>query len=287
MKPLLDGDILLYEIGHSGEFKDDNGDKVINSFDRVAELLDKKIDLICEEVGATEKPTIYITGDQKLVEGLARRPLDGVISPTEYTPNFRMAVGTTKGYKATRKSSKPFHFYNLRAYMLATYDCVVSSGWEADDQMAMDQTIDDFLTTPTIICSRDKDLRMVPGWHYSWECGKQRSMGPTFAEGIGSLFLRNDDKVIGYGPLFFYYQMIVGDTVDNIPGLKGWGTKKAMMALDGPFSTEREIYECVRDLYKDVIGDGWQTYFREQAYLLWMVQELDDEGNLVMWRPPK
>ena len=51
MRPLIDGDILLYEIGFSGEFKDEEtGEPALLDFDRVAILLDEKIRLICDDV---------------------------------------------------------------------------------------------------------------------------------------------------------------------------------------------------------------------------------------------
>ena len=295
MKPLLDGDILIYEIAYCGEFKDGAGNPVINSFDNVAELLDKKIRIICEEVEATEKPTLYITADENLVNQLLRRPIPGVSSPAEWKENFRMAIGVTKGYKATRKSSKPFHFYNLRAYMLATYDCVVVSHWEADDQMVIDQyiNISDGGESPlekemTVICTRDKDLRMAPGWHYSWECGKQAAIGPVYVgpDELGWLEEKDDGKIIGYGPMFFYYQLLVGDNVDNIPGCSGIGPKKAYPALVG-LENELDMWTVVCAYYLGKHGDNWREYLMEQAHLLWMVRAVNMQGDPVMWEPPK
>jgi hypothetical protein len=78
----------------------------------------------------------------------------------------------------------------------------------------------------TIICSRDKDVRQCPGWHYSWECGKQPSIGPIMVDELGHLVDKNAGKfnpltgkklplkVFGTGHKFFYYQMLTGDTVD-------------------------------------------------------------------------
>ena len=70
MRPSIDADILRYEIGFSGEFKDEAGEPQLLGFDRVSELLDDKIRLICEEVGATEEPILYLTGDEKVTEQL-------------------------------------------------------------------------------------------------------------------------------------------------------------------------------------------------------------------------
>lgn len=271
MKPLIDGDILLHEIGWSGEFKDkDTEEEVLFDFNKVIEILEDKIRLICGEVGATQPPTIYLTNSPTLNDQLNMFKRWQGEPEQEYVPNFRYEVAKTKPYKGTRKNPKPFHFYNLTHYILSRYDTIVSdSGLEADDMVCIDQTED------TIICSRDKDLNICPGWHYSWECGKQRSTGPVYTDKIGWLELTEgkSKKVVGYGLSFFYYQMLVGDSADNIPGLKGWGLVGAYNLLHD-LKTEEELFKAVKQAYLDTLGkDEAKDYFLEQANLLWMIQE--------------
>lgn len=275
VQPLIDGDILLYEIGFCGEFKhEDTGELVYRGFDFVKELLDDRIKFICEEVGATEAPVLYLTGTEKL-----NTILNKTREPVEFKPNFRYAVATVKPYK-DRPSKKPFHFENLLHYMLSAYNVKVSNGMEADDLLAIDQGKD------TIICTRDKDLRMVPGWHYGWECGKQGSFGPMWIDSIGFLEEKDNGKVIGGGLKFFFYQMIVGDVVDNIPGLEGKGKAFALKLFDS-FKEEEGItaYDFgVKKAYVDRYGDEeGMVRFYEQAALLWMVQELNEDGSPVLY----
>lgn len=83
MKPLIDCDVLRYEIGFSGQFKE--GDElIVRPFEFVAELFDEKVRQICDAVWATEPPTLYLTGKG----------------------NFRDEIATIKPYKGTRKSEK-------------------------------------------------------------------------------------------------------------------------------------------------------------------------------------
>lgn len=257
MKPLIDGDILRYEIGFAAEYgwQSDNPEE-IPPWNYVSDLLDAKIKHICDSVEATEKPTIYLTG-----EG-----------------NFRDDVATVKVYKGNRlNSKKPWHFKNLTAYILCEYDCIVTEGIEADDQMAIDQT------EKTIICSRDKDLRQVPGWHFGWECGKQGQFGPHEYDLIGEIDLsERRDKIIGGGLKFFYSQVLTGDVVDNVPGLPKCGAVKAFKLLSG-IDTAEGLLKVVSDAYKDYYGDSWEEALLEQAKLLWMVRELDEKGEPVMW----
>lgn len=76
--------------------------------------------------------------------------------------------------------------------------------------------------------------------------------------------------VLGYGLSFFYYQMLVGDTADHIPGLPGWGKVKAFNLLH-EMKTEEELATTVKDMYKE--AEKPKEYFLEQANLLHMVQE--------------
>ena len=102
---------------------------------------------------------------------------------------------------------------------------------EADDQMAIDHIASD---GNTILVSRDKDLRQVPGMFYSWELGRQPSFGPEEITKEGRLWLSTDHKKLyGTGLAFFYAQVLMGDTVDNIPGCKNIGPVAAYNMLDG------------------------------------------------------
>lgn len=290
MKPLIDGDILRYEVGFMAHIKDEAGEPALLDFDRVVELLHKRIDLICAEVDATVSPTIYLTEDSIIRKQINRERRLNDLPELEEEKNFREAVAVTKPYKGTRKAEKPFHFANLTVYLLENFDCHISRGVEADDSMGLEQYMCwncQVGPEPTIICSRDKDLRMIPGWHYSWECGKQPSIGPVETNFIGWLEKKPDGKVIGYGIKFFYYQMLVGDTVDNIPGAPGVGPVKAFNLLD-PLTDDRVMYEAVRELYKEVVGEGWKEYLQEQANLLWIVREWDYEScKPIFFQPPE
>lgn len=298
MKPLIDADVLRYEVGFSGQYMEEDGNLVVLDFEFVKELLDAKIKLICDEVDATEPPTLYLSADKFIINNLNRASNLSGKQLLELRPNFREQVATTKPYKGTRKEAKPFHFYNLTAYMLSEYDCFIANGIEADDAMCITQ-YDNYKNldyriefgqecAQTIICSRDKDLRQCPGWHYSWECGKQPSIGPIYTDDIGWLEQKSNGKVLGYGKHFFYYQMLVGDSVDNIPGVKGIGPRKAFKALAEAFDgTELSLYQTVVKAYQEAFKDDWKATIREMANLLWMVRELNEDGSPVLYKPLK
>lgn len=256
-------------MGFSSEFKDEDGEVIPREWGFVEELIDLKIRRICEEAGGTS-PVLFLTKDRRTAQVMSRGKDDA------FTPNFREAVAVSQPYKGTRKSAKPIHYENITAYFLSgEYECEVADGLEADDLMAIRQD------SNTIICSRDKDLRQVPGWHYSWECGRQASLGPLKASFKGKLKERKG-KVVGTGMSFFHYQLLVGDTVDNIAGARGWGQKKAYNLLQ-ELPSPADQFRAVRDIYQALYGEDADNKLRENGQLLWLVRSFDGEGRPIIW----
>ena len=254
MKALIDCDILLYECSAVAEYPKD---EPMKSFDFVMEVFKGKIEEILQRTEA-ESYSLYITGAN----------------------NFRYDVAVTKPYKGNRKQEKPFHYKNLKACVLAMPECIVTEGCEADDQICIDQTED------TVICTRDKDLRMAEGDHFGWESGFQGQFGPKYIDNHGYLDLSsNRKKISGGGMMFFYSQLLTGDSTDNIPGLKGYGPAITHELLK-ECKTEQELFEVVQWEYESVMKDKWQEYMLEQGRLLWMIRERDEDGGLVHWSIP-
>ena len=262
MLPLVDGDVLRYEVGFACQRKDEP----IQNFDMARAIFDDRIEQICHSVGATEPPILYIDGKG----------------------NFRETIAKKKGYKANRKGEKPFHFNNLTAYMKGQYKVFEAEGIESDDAMAMVQTFALLTGGETVICTRDKDLRQVEGWHYGWECGAQPEYSLRWVDRMGELELTDTKtkKLVGTGLRFFYAQVLMGAAVDNVPGLPQMGPAKTYSLLQN-CEDELSLYRKVREQYKKVYEDNWYEELREQAYLVWMVRFLDDEGQPIMWTPPE
>jgi len=181
--------------------------------------------------------------------------------------------------------------------MLSQYDCIVTDGMEADDLICINLFRDYqdgllgqqySLGSKLICCSRDKDLRMCPGWHYGWQCGKQEQFGPTFVDELGHLEISQGSpkKLRGTGLKFFYAQLITGDTVDNIPGLPKKGPAFAYKLL-AECGSEVECFKAVKQAYEEVFGEVWENALREQTDLLWMIRELNEDGSLKFYGWPE
>lgn len=272
---LIDADVLRYEVGSVGEkFNKETGELEIRSFDFVKEVFDERIRSIVEGAGAIDF-RLFLTADRRTY-GIAKR--NGTLAG-EFLPNFREAKAEGKVYKGTRKQDKPFHWINLTAYILSFSNTVVVTGAEADDWISIEHR-----TCPetTIICTRDKDLRMVPGLHYGWECGKQPEFGPIEYDSLGTIELirgKSGNKIKGGGFKFFGAQLLTGDVVDNIGGLRGVGPVGAYSLLSD-CTSEREVFDTVKRHYEEVAGDNWRQLLEEQCHLLWIVRERNPDGTL-------
>jgi hypothetical protein len=280
MRCLIDADVIRYEVGFCGEWKDDDGEVQIRDFEFVKDILHERVDKIVEAAWSDEPPIMYMTYDRHFHKVFSKEEARQGLPPTEYIPNYRFMAAVTKPYKE-RGSVKPFHYHNLTAYILSEFNIKIVPGLEADDAICIDQWSQRNEERATIICTRDKDLRMCPGMHYGWECGRQEGFGPRMVTELGSLKM-SGNKLRGEGMLFFFAQMITGDVVDSIPGLKGCGPAKAYQLL-AECTTIEEAHDAAFNLYKLRMAEDADVYWREQATLLWMVRELTEEGHPIMY----
>jgi len=168
--------------------------------------------------------------------------------------NFRKEVAVTKGYKENRKDApKPPYYEEMREYLVSVWGAEVIDGREADDAIGEAQSVAERNTT--CIVGQDKDFKTIPGWHYN----------PVKQE----VFYVDEKKAI----LFFLFQLITGDRVDNIPGVPGYGEKKAKkIILDCNGNIER-IKDQIKRLYVEAYGKTWREVLHEQATLLFIHRE--------------
>ena len=167
--------------------------------------------------------------------------------------NFRHDIAVTAPYKGNRKDTpKPTHLPLLREYLQTAWDASVSEGQEADDDIAIEATR---LGEESIIVSIDKDFMQVPGWHYNFVKKEKKYVSPE------------------EGMRFFYKQILMGDSADNIKGMPRVGAVRSEKML-APYSTELEFYRCC------VEGLGKERVL-ENARLLWLRREPNQ-----VWEPP-
>ena len=296
---------MLYEISSIGQYFDEELQEIVaKPFDNVSKAFDDKVKEIEAEVWATEPSLFFMTNNAQLHKAREKKkakalkraskraeenPLDDVAKdmvelyqPSEYVPNFRDDVAKKKVYKGSRKNPRPIHYENLVAYVCATREVIVAEGCEADDLLAIHQTAAKPLTT--VICSRDKDLKIIEGMHFGWACGKQPQFPLTRVDGVGEIKLSGRNKLSGTGLKFFYSQVLTGDKTDDYPGLPRCGDVKAFKLLN-ECDSEGELFEAVLGAYRDFYGEETcREEMLEQCQLAWMVKEVDDDGNLIHYK---
>jgi 5'-3' exonuclease len=147
--------------------------------------------------------------------------------------NFRYEVNPY--YKANRTAPDPIHREAVKEFLITEWGASVTDGYEADDALGINQTED------TIICSIDKDLKTIPGKHYSW---------PILRKGVvvreASITTVSEVEAMRY----FYKQMLIGDSSDNVIGATGIGKVKAAKIID-PLTSERAMFNTARAAYAD------------------------------------
>lgn len=263
MLVVIDGDVLRYELGavavEQVEVFGITTERPWPDCD-VQELVDQRIQSIIERSGANEYE-VYLTGPG----------------------NFRFDIATLKPYKGNRASvQKPYHWGTVSDHLLSKWGARTVEGIEADDMLAIRATQSANAGIRCIIASRDKDLRQVPGYHYSWACGESQPEIPTYeVAGLGSIEAvphhapsGTYHTLKGNGLRFFYAQLLVGDPTDNIGGCPRIGPCKAVQLL-GNRGNEWQFYQACANEYKRKYGENWKDALEENARLLYLIRSED------------
>lgn len=170
---------------------------------------------------------------------------------------FRNWIAQEKEYKGNRKNRADYYDYPEKfedmgyvfKYIKQRYSTLIFDDLEADDIVAMLQQPED-----TFIFSHDKDLKQVVGFHYDME---------------KRVLMYTDEST---GLCMLLDQMLKGDTIDNIPGLVGFGDKALMKhqeECEGMDDVSRLFVTLRHYINKHGVLDGMDI-FSEMWHLLSM-----------------
>jgi len=171
--------------------------------------------------------------------------------------NFRKEIYPE--YKGHRKKElteqeKEFFAYSYD-YLQNGWGAIAANGMEADDLLAIWNT-----ERPGIIVSIDKDLLQVPGLHFNTRNKEYTNV----TEDEGSLLLHT--------------QVLMGDSVDNITGLKGIGKVKAAKVMEGvPVS---QHLSAVKSFWQKTFGRGWEDDLQLNMDLIYLKRSMDDRYDI-------
>lgn len=251
------------------------------------------LDILCYEMGSSVDENGYPL-DWPLVRWRVSERINTILQRTEATSwqgyltsqdksNFRYKIATIKPYKDHRqKREKPYWYQDVYDYLAKDRKGIVVHDMEADDSLSIAQweNLRDVMKSArgkkdlkgnadTIICTRDKDLLMVPGWHYGWESFNQKEKEPFWVaptQGIRS----------------FYKQMLLGDVADNIPGLYSVGVRSAPYRRLDELDNELDMFKLVYSWYTKFYNSYAEQFMLEVGNLLWMKRTVEDK-----WRFPQ
>ena len=156
-----------------------------------------------------------------------------------------------KDYKGNRVSKKPDNFREIRDYIIEVYNPYLSYLEETDDSIVSTHKYisDNYPLTSVVIATPDKDFKT-----------KEVSIFDTYHGRYGELYDISKDEA----EYNFYFQMLVGDSADNVKGCKGVGKKGAEKILDKSSNYFVSTYRA----YVKAFGDVSRTEWRKNKILL-------------------
>lgn len=282
---LVDADGLLYLAGAIGEkreyhavYEDGDGEIVDVHKDSAAEV--KEFSEEHPDLTLLERELIQIPGPlafclqvakNKMLEMQSKYGELEVYVASKDATNFRFDISTIVKYKGNRASMKPYWIEEIRKYLIDNWNAIEITGKEVDDAIA---TRAFEASKPVITCSPDKDLNQIIGTHWNYSKSVEFEIDPDEARE------------------FFWTQVLMGDTADNIKGCwkcgEGAATEYVAQWIADQLN-DAEIWGLVVNIYADSMGLNKCPYAGmpaeavaiENARLVWMQTE-----SLKLWTPP-
>ena len=223
--PLVDLDSVVYRCGFAS---DSNNDKQGEELSYCLHSVKMSLAGILDVFEPTDKARLFLQGKG----------------------NYRDRLATIQPYKGNRDPSKrPRWFDEIREYLLDYHGAELVEGMETDDMCGIEQW--KHPSRSTCIVTIDKDLDMIPGWHFNYV--KQQMYNVSLAEANKK----------------FWLQVLTGDTTDNIRGIPKVGAKTAEKILEG-IDGWADMGAAVMKAYE---AKGIANEFHENATLLWIQRQ--------------
>ena len=282
---LVDADGLIYLAGYAGEersydavVEDKDGDIRAMTFDSAAAIKEwlaanEGFTLVDKELRIKPLPVEYSLRvvKNKLSEIKARYGGNMRVYIKGNGVNFRDEVYQVQKYKGNRQSEKPLHYDAIIEYMVSKWDAERIDGKEVDDEVAMQARQ---ASKPTVVCSPDKDLDQIPGLHWNYSKVVEYEVDPLEAE------------------MFFWEQVVSGDSADHIMGVWKTGPGKAVKLVAEWYNeglTQEQIWEQVVEAYVNsqalpscpYADADAEDIAIQTARAIWM----QDTAN-ILWTPP-
>lgn len=230
------------------------------------------------------------------------------ITPTGSKKGNRHEIALLKPYQGNREGRvKPEHLEEIRNWLHEQYNAQMWNELEADDGMSISQyaALDANQKELSVICSKDKDLMIIPGLHLDWDTHEFIDVS-FFGEIHRGCTKSGITKLSGSGFKFFCAQMLMGDPADNVSGIpamningkfKRCGPVSAFEILktaQTPLEALQRVAQAYQVYEKHI---GFRSYkgnlisaqdaFASEAKLLWMRRYPDENDILELIRELK
>lgn len=254
LRPLIDTDILRYRCGFAADSQVTKKYKENN-----AGASDEEIARHLED---TDYTAFALSNVRTVFDSVLDRFSPEYRAYVQGKDNFRDALATLQPYKGNRQAlHKPKYYVEIKDYLIERWNAIEVNGQETDDAIGIEQYSNK--DKSTVIVSTDKDMNTIPGWHYNW-----------VKDDLYYVTLRDAD-------LFFFRQMMEGDRVDNILGVKGIGSKTADKIIEACGYDVDRVREEVKKLYQKQYGEAWDKAYWECGSLLYIRRRPNEECPLL------
>lgn len=200
------------------------------------------------------------------------------ITPRGCTKCRRYDYPTAKPYQGNRENkAKPALLEPLRDAIQTHrwpdhFEVFAWRDWEADDGMMMDAFR---YGASGVVSSGDKDLSITPGPYWEAELGRIDIIENRFGWIKERYTPSGDLKIKGHGTKFFWAQMLMGDSADNVKGIqtllgKLCGPSGTLEFLN-PITDEDQAANLILQAYADIQQDPLA-----EAQCLWLRRSLED-----------
>ena len=167
---------------------------------------------------------------------------------TDQTKGGRDTIAIQREYQGNRTGrEKPEFLSAARKYLgqglkdtVPGITGINHTSQEADDGLAQAVFHDQ---DNSVMCSLDKDLRMIPGWRLDMNTFELSNNPDNFGH-IELDDSKSSKKIVGQGTKFFWAQVLQGDTADNIQGIP---------AVTGEFWQKVAPTQAYQKLYDEYI----------------------------------
>lgn len=183
--------------------------------------------------------------------------------------NFRLRIPSPEIYKGNREETlRPLLLGETREYVKKKYNAVVIDDIEADDYLSMlgfegwrNYKKNGKFTH--MIASFDKDQVQCPSLILNTmrdadERVWKHPLPMLIDDSIGEIWMEKG-KVKGWGQKFFGYQMLCGDSSDNVKPYQNFDIRfgdKSCFDILSVVETEKEMWEVIMDQYVKWFPDG-------------------------------